>query len=126
LLENIVEKQTIPAAVDLYTDLATEAVQFVCIGETDPAKIADRLEKQAFKPGRMGDTEEDDNLEAWLDAGGLAIKPEPRAAILKKLRTLVENVGDFVDLEQEDIEGIEEFIGTVDGMVVSKKNKLKT
>jgi hypothetical protein len=45
LLENIVKKGTIPLAADLYTDLATEAVQFVCIGEKDPAKIADRLEK---------------------------------------------------------------------------------
>jgi hypothetical protein len=45
LLENIVEKGTIPLAVDLYTDLATANVQFVCIGETDPAKIADKLDK---------------------------------------------------------------------------------
>jgi hypothetical protein len=45
LLENIVQKGTIQDAADLYSDIVTEAVQFVCLGEKDPAKIADKLEK---------------------------------------------------------------------------------
>jgi hypothetical protein len=44
-LESIVKKGTIPPAADLYSDITMGAVQFVCIGEKDPAKIADRLEK---------------------------------------------------------------------------------
>jgi hypothetical protein len=64
LLENIVKKGTIPPAADLYTDLATEAVQFVCIGETDPAKIADKLHKIFVAIRKVGLTENEPLAEA--------------------------------------------------------------
>jgi hypothetical protein len=65
----------------------------------------------------------DEGIDSWLVK--FKLKEEDRTQVQQELEKYVESVEGFEDLEQEDIGALEVFIAAIDGLVISKKNKLK-
>jgi TPR repeat protein len=66
----------------------------------------------------------DEEIYSWL--GPFKLKEEGRKLLGQELGKYVENVEGFKDLDQENIDALESFIEAIDGIVIGKKNRLKT
>ena len=65
----------------------------------------------------------DEGINSWL--AKFKLKEEHLTQVQQELEKCVESVDGFEDLEQEHIDALEAFIEEIDGLVISKKSKLK-